>query len=135
MFWRQISLIALGAATLALGGCKDEPSPALDALQVPSGAEVRFLDVIHNVAGAEGTAARFRFIDPALSAGGDRSADLLQLCEAYALPRVEGITPAPRQVMISLADRETVFGEPSPDAIQLFEAYRIEEGRCIWELF
>jgi hypothetical protein len=27
------------------------------------------------------------------------------------------------------------FGEPAPEATQFFEGYRIDAGRCVWELY
>ena len=117
------------------GGC-DEAVPAGDVITVPSGREVRFLDVITNVPGAEGATARFRFVAPGL-VGGDSTAaaDMLALCDSYALPRTTGTVPLPRQIIISLAAAEVPFGEAAPDVAQLFEAYSVAGGACVWEAF
>ncbi len=56
------------------------------------------------------------------------------LCETYALPRIGGMVPEPQQIVIVLADRAVPFGEAAPEAVQFFEAYRPENGACIWEL-
>lgn len=121
------------AALLALVGCQEE-APAEGGVTVPSGRAVSFLDVITNAPGADGAAARFRFVAPGLQAGEDASADMQALCDSYALPRIEGMVPAPQQIIIVLSDRPVPFGEAAPEAVQFFEAYRPEEGACIWEL-
>jgi hypothetical protein len=38
-------------------------------------------------------------------------------------------------VIVSLADRESEFGIYDEAVTQVFEAYRVEGGRCIWEMF
>lgn len=128
------------AASLAVlfagaGGCEETPSP--DAVAVPSGREVRFLDVISNVPGSEGATARFRFVVPGLAEADSEAAvpDMQALCDSYALPRVEAMQPPPQQIIISLAGKETPFGEPAPDVVQFFEAYSVQDDACVWEVF
>ena len=36
-------------------------------------------------------------------------------------------------IVVSLADRETEFGQSDPDVTQFFEAYRPVDNTCIWE--
>ena len=55
--------------------------------------------------------------------------------QGFALPRIDPHGPQPAQVIISLSDRPVPFGEVEPDVTQFFEAYRIENGACIWEMF
>jgi hypothetical protein len=43
--------------------------------------------------------------------------------------------PIPSQIIISLEDRPVPFGEADPEAVQYFEAFRVENGACIWEVF
>lgn len=131
---------ALACSLLLAGGACDEDAPAAaggEVVPVPSGREVRFLDVIANAPGSEGATARFRFIVPGLKAAEAESwaADMQALCDSYALPRVAGNVPAPQQIVISLADRAVPFGEAAPDAVQFFEAYAPKDGACIWEMF
>lgn len=107
---------------------------------VPSGQEVTLQDVIWNVPGPDGMAARFRFIAPAIGPGGAMdfeavSADMQNLCDTFALPRVSDNTPVPQQIIISLSDRPLAFGQSAPEAVQFFESYRIEDGSCVWEMF
>jgi hypothetical protein len=115
-----------------------EPMLAEDAVPVPSGQAVTFLDAILNEAGPEGQTARFRFVAPAIAQEVDFDtavADMQHLCEKFALPRVLGTGPLPQQIVISLSAAPVVFGEPAPDVTQFFEAYSLEDGACIWEVF
>jgi hypothetical protein len=107
------------------------------ALEVPSGLAVTLQEVIWNVPGAQGLTLRFRFVAQDL-AGLDVEtalADMQVLCDRYAAPRLTDFGPVPQQIIISLADAARPFGETAPDAVQYFEAYRIENGACIWEMF
>lgn len=129
----HLPLAIAACAPLVLGACNEE-APVADAVSVPSGRTITFLDVIHNAPGTKGATVRFRFVAPGLAAGEDASADMQALCDDYALPRSEGNVPQPQQIVIVLADRAVPFGEASPDAVQFFEAYALKDGACIWEL-
>ena len=119
---------------LAAGSCEDKATDG-DTVPVPSGREVRALDVITNAPGPAGATARFRFVVPKLTAAEDTSADMQVVCDDYALPRVEAMVPAPQQIIIVFADRVVPFGEAAPDAVQFFEAFSMQDGACIWEVF
>ena len=132
---------ALAASLLlAAGGCEEDKEDAGAAaggevVAVPSGREVRVLDVITNARGTEGAAARFRFVVPGLKSGDDWVDDMQALCDGYAVPRTEGMVPAPQQIIISLSASPVPFGEAAPDVVQLFESYSFKDGSCIWEVF
>jgi hypothetical protein len=107
-------------------------------ISLPSGRSVTLIDVINDAPGAAGLTMRFRFLLEGLEQGADyetNAADMQALCDSYALPRIPVTGPAPAQVVISLHDRVIPFGETVPEAVQVFEAYRIEDGACIWEMF
>lgn len=112
-----------------------------DRIAVPSGQEITLQDVIWNEPGPLGLTLRFRFLAPQIARDGGTIPpevaldDMLALCTAYALPRIDEFGPMPAQIIISLSDRAVPFGEPAPDATQFFEAYRIEDGACIWEMY
>ena len=112
---------------------------AAEPVEVPSGQTVRFVEVIKTAPGTAGTAYRFRFLAPDISVSGDSIAfedvvlDMEFLCVHFALPRLDTLGPAPAQIVVSLSDRPVAFGQPAPEATQFFEAYRIEDGACIWE--
>ncbi|WP_151720363.1 DUF6497 family protein [Gemmobacter serpentinus] len=107
-------------------------------IAVPSGQAVVLQNVIRSEDGAVGPVLRFRFVAPQIAEGVDfdtASADMLALCQSFALPRLTALGATPRQVVISLSAMPTPFGEVTPDVTQYFEAYRIENGTCIWEMF
>ena len=110
-----------------------------DPIAVPSGQSVTLQDVVQDAPGTAGLTLRFRFLAPDIAGGGVdvdlAMADMAFLCETYALPRIANTGPAPAQIVISLSDVAVPFGEAAPDATQYFEAYRIENGTCIWEAF
>ncbi|WP_232831607.1 DUF6497 family protein [Pseudogemmobacter bohemicus] len=134
--YRRLFIALFLSLSLAAGRCDDEEAPAAEgAIALPSGKSIEWLDVRTDTAGVEGATARFRFIDKSLKPGEDRSEDMQTLCDTFALERVAGMVPAPRQIVIMLADRPVPFGEADPEAVQLFEAYRLENAACIWEMF
>lgn len=61
--------------------------------------------------------------------------DVVWLCENWVLPRIASPAPRPTQIIISLADRALPFAAYDPDALQLFEAFRLPADRdaCEWE--
>lgn len=107
---------------------------------VPSGEEVHWIETIRDSQGPAGLTLRFRFLAPAIGGGSPVSqeaaeADMQALCDGFALPRVPDVGPRPAQIVISLSDRLVPFGETDDEAVQYFEAYSIEDGACVWELF
>lgn len=108
---------------------------------VPSGQTVVFQEVIRDAAGFGGLTYRFRFIAPGISRVGGgvdfetAAGDMDHLCNSFAVQRISSIGPQPSQIVISLADRAIAFGQAAPEATQFFEAYRVEDGVCIWESF
>lgn len=121
-------------------GQRIEPGQG-ETVTVPSGQEITLMDVIWNVPGPEGMATRFRFLAPGIArAGGSvgfdqAQADMLDLCQNFALPRVAGSLTRPAQIIISLSDRAVPFGQSDAEATQFFEAYTLEDDACIWEVF
>ena len=112
-----------------------------EAIAVPSGQPVTFLDAQQGVPGPDGLTTRFRFVAPRIARqGGDidaetAQADMTYLCETYVLPRLSATGPVPSQIVISLSDRPLAFGEPAPEATQFFEAYSFVDDHCVWEPF
>lgn len=117
-------------------------TPALaESVTVPSGQPVEFIEMINDVEGTAGETLRFRFVAPQISRDGGTisieasMADIDALCTDFVLPMVNKVAASPDQVIISLADRQVDFGVASPDATQIFEAYRVDDTHCIWEGF
>ncbi|MEJ2035855.1 MAG: DUF6497 family protein [Maritimibacter sp.] len=132
------------AAALAIAFSMLDLSPAPvvssdGSLALPSGREVQFHEVIHSAPGTAGLAVRFRFTEADITQVKETvpyseiEEDMRFICETYALERIANTGPQPAQVIISIADRAVPFGEASPDVTQIFEAYRPEDGACIWE--
>lgn len=129
-------LAVLVVATATLAACQDE-APVEGAIPVPSGRTVLPVDVITNVPGTAGAAARFRFLVPSLESE-DLAAsaeDMQALCNNHALPLTDGMVPAPQQIIVTLMKAEVPFGQPAPDVIQFFETYGIKDGVCVVEPF
>jgi hypothetical protein len=57
------------------------------------------------------------------------------LCDSFAVQRIDGMVPAPQQIVISLASKAVPFGEAAPDVVQFFESFRPENGACVWEVY
>lgn len=137
--------MAEDAGTFSPGDADPAAAPQITAgkglaVDVPSGQPMTLQDVIWNVPGTDGLATRFRFLAPGIAPGGGvdfdtASADMLALCDGFALPRVIDNNPPPSQIIISLSATPVPFGEAAPDVAQFFESYRIENGACQWEMF
>ncbi|WP_246020453.1 DUF6497 family protein [Aliigemmobacter aestuarii] len=110
-------------------------------IPVPSGQPVTLQDVIWNAPGPEGLTLRFRFVAPQIAREGGgvdfdtAAADMLDLCQNYALQRLSETGPVPNQIIISLSDVALPFGEAAPDATQFFEAFSIVDGQCVWDIY
>ena len=132
---RVTALIAL--IPFCAGAAPGRAEPTGDMVELPSGLRASLQEMIWNRPG-QGLTYRFRFVAEGFAETDDIDqvmADLHYLCTHYALDRLSVTGPAPRQVVISLADRASEFGTYDPDVTQVFEAYRIEEDACIWEVF
>ena len=138
--WFSGGALVLAGAVLALwlglgAETPDRSQADTPALVLPSGLEAGFHEMLWNEPG-EGLTYRFRFVAPALRSTGDVEtvmADLQFLCTGYALPKIADTGPKPGQVIISLADKPSEFGTFNPDVIQVFEAFDVRSGACIWE--
>lgn len=111
-----------------------------EAAEVPSGQPIELHEVLID-AQDEMTWLRFRFIAPRIARGdsqityADAEPDIVHLCNAVAVPYMNEFTLEGEVIVISLADRATEFGQPDPEATQFFEAFRVENGACIWADF
>ncbi|PQO23937.1 hypothetical protein C2I36_05505 [Rhodobacteraceae bacterium WD3A24] len=101
---------------------------------VPSGQPVALQDIRPE---ADGTRLRFRFVGAQIDETDFETTaeDMHHLCEFYALPWMTREGAQAEEIVISLAAREVPFGEAVPEVTQYFEAYRVEDGACVWELF
>ena len=109
-----------------------------EAPAVPSGLSIQLQEYFVEPQPDGALWARFRFVAPALAEGvsfAKVEQDFPSLCSQVALPRLSQTGQAVDQVVISLASQPVAFGVADADIIQFFEAYRIENGLCIWEGF
>lgn len=143
--WLAAGLVLILGGGLGLlyglpnGTGPDQTSNAMREEQVilPSGLETRFHEMLWNEPG-DGLTYRFRFVAPAFRQTEDVEAvmaDLQYLCTDYALPKLATTGPQPKQVIISLADAPSEFGTFDPDITQVFEAFDVSSGSCMWEEF
>ncbi|WP_425040842.1 DUF6497 family protein [Primorskyibacter sp. S187A] len=106
-------------------------------LTVPSGHDVTVLEYLED-ADTEGSVLRARYVAPHVNAPQDIDAileDMTFLCETDALPKRDGLSEIPDRIVVSLSAAPLSFGEINAEVAQYFEVYRIENGRCIWELY
>jgi Family of unknown function (DUF6497) len=91
--------------------------------------------ILPNAPGPSGAAARFRFLAPGLTQDDLEAAfaDMQALCDTFALPRIDGMVPAPQEIIISFSAEAVPFGEAAPDTVQFFESYSVATGACVWE--
>ena len=112
-------------------------TPAL-AIDVPSGQPVELQEVLVDQM-AEEAWLRFRFVAPQIAREAGTvpydvaEPDMMHLCNALAIPYMAEYALAGDVIVVSLADRPTEFGVADPEATQFFEAYRVQDGICIWE--
>ena len=147
---RAVSFLVTAAAALWAGLAAAQEDAATTAaevvagnglrVEVPSGQEVTWQDVIWNVPGPDGMVMRFRFIAPGIADGGGvdfdtASADMQHLCDSFAVPRLPEFGVEAQQVVISLSASAVEFGTAAPDVVQFFESYSVVDGACQWEVF
>jgi hypothetical protein len=123
-------------ALVMTSGCQEEV-PDGEGVEVPSGRELRLIDIITSAPGPEGATARFRFLAPGLTRDEIEASaiDMQSVCDTYAISRIDGMVPAPQQIIISFASEKVPFGEAAPEVVQFFESFRVENDRCVWEVF
>ena len=114
------------------------PATAEDVVMLPSGLETRLQEMLWDRPGS-GLVYRFRFVAEEFAPEGADfdvlQEDLAFLCNEFALPKVSNVGPVPGQIIISLADRDSEFGVFDPEVSQVFEAYSVDDGACVWEVF
>jgi hypothetical protein len=127
-----MALALAGAAALTRPGAAPAQGEAEEErLALPSGQAARLQEVIRQADGV----ARFRYVAPGFDGAAPLEvvqADLAHLCAHHAAPRV---AEEAARIVVSLADRPSAFGVFDPEVTQVFEAYRLENGACIWEPF
>lgn len=133
-------MCGLHTPALAQGDAVVIPAEDTALVDVPSGQPVTLIDTVLNEPGPAGVTIRYRFLAPEIAPDASIDfdtavIDIAALCDSYALPRLADSTTPPDQIIISLADRVVPFGQTDDAATQYFEAFGIDGGACIWDLF
>lgn len=128
-----------GWLILALGVAATPAKAQEVPIEVPSGQPVTLQEAFLELQEDGGLWLRLRFVAPALAEGPGQvgfdvaEADMLHLCRSLGLSFAEGQDVS--LIVISLADRPVEFGDRMTDVVQFFEAFRPEDGDCIWDEF
>lgn len=136
----MIRTVFISAASIVLAGSVAIASGKMPPVGVPSGQPVAFHESFFDDA-IMGLTARYRFVASELATRVDSlsyselEADLAHLCSEIAAPSLSGVAQAPAMIVISLSAEPTEFGAPTPHVVEVFEAYRFENGGCTWEAF
>ncbi len=102
--------------------------------------EVAYLDTVQN-APATGLVYRFRFVAPGIAGTAapwpkTRRRPTWRRCATASRSRgIASTGPQPNQIVISFSRPAGAVRRAGPEATQFFDAYRIEAGKCVWELF
>lgn len=130
-YWTKVAALGAfcAAATTAWG--QEEP-PA-----VPSGLQMSLLEVREETQ-TDGTVwLRFRYVAPGITRDEYEKIqdDFVALCQSEALSYRPVTGMQASQAVISIASEPVDFGTTAPNVPQFFEAFRLEDGACIWEAF
>ncbi|MEM8690980.1 MAG: DUF6497 family protein [Pseudomonadota bacterium] len=113
---------------------------AQTAPDLPSGQSVTLKEVLIDTVGQE-TWIRFRFIAPEIGENkeaityDEAGADMQLLCDDLAIPYLSEQDLSADVVVISFSQKAVPFGQADPETTQFFDAYRLLDGRCEWEMF
>ncbi|SEI70149.1 hypothetical protein SAMN05421762_2958 [Pseudooceanicola nitratireducens] len=106
-------------------------------IAVPSGRALSLQEVREETQ-PDGTLwLRLRYVAPGMTRA-DRAAvadDFQALCQTDALRYQPQAPVTAAQAVISIAAAPMEFGVSNPEIPQFFEAFRLENGTCIWEAF
>ncbi len=130
------ALLAGGAVATAL--CAPVGAQEI-AVEVPSGQPVTLFEILYEDT-AQGRLARFRYLAPEIGTDAVPTfdavqSDLAHLCANHVVPTLSETAQTADRVVVSLSDRRVPFGQADAEATQMFEAFRLENGLCIWEMF
>ncbi len=130
---RIVGLAVVGAALAVVA-----PAISQDrAPTVPSGIVLSLHEVLEDVQPDGALWLRLRYVAPDLTVDQHQRMvdDFAALCDSQALAYTPEQGRPASQAVISIASAEVDFGASAPDITQFFEAFRLENGTCIWEIF
>ena len=106
-----------------------------EPISVPSGQPLEFIEAFWDLADEGSPGLRIRLLAPEIGndlAFADVAPDFRHLCRTLGLPRLTR-DGADSSIIIDLLDRPVPFGTSDPEAVQFFEAFRVEGGDCVWQ--
>ena len=119
------------------------PVQAADRLAVPSGQLVLPYEALWEDHLTEGSAGEvwliLRFLMPGIAKSkgkvsfGDAAPDIDFLCDNVGLPLVEMTGGGVDQIIVTLMDVPIPRGQTDARVTQFMNAYRVDQGVCIWE--
>lgn len=81
---------------------------------------------------------RYRFIWNSLSVTmeyADLAPGLMRICNEQILPNLGTEQPEMWQIVVSVADQETILGDMDPEVAQIFDSFAVVDGSCSWGAF
>jgi hypothetical protein len=129
---RSLALIA--ALPMLMQSCEKDTDTGSD---LPSGFRHSLFETREDTTPDGKRVLRLRYVDPNLTSDDHQrvAEDFAALCARDALPKQAAADMAFDQAVISLANKKSEFGVFNPDVTQYFEAFTLENDRCIWEAF
>lgn len=115
--------------------------PVLALDMAPSGVSATLHQTIYEPEGVTAATAkvmRLRYFAPAIADKAAYGFDVIEadfawLCERDGVKNTAAAAPMVEQIIVSLASEIVNFGETMPNVVQYFDAFRVENQRCIWE--
>lgn len=129
------SLAAAALVPMLIQSCDNDADSAASAM--PSGLDHQLFEALDDKSPDGKKVLRLRYVATELEADSfDKvSEDFAALCARDVLPRQRDAVDPYDQAVISLSNKKSEFGVFNPDVTQYFEAFRLENGTCIWEAF
>lgn len=121
-----------------LFACLLSGAVSAEAVTLPSGQDVTLME---ERVERDPNVLRLRYLAPAIGSAFTRPAfeklteDLDHLCQTVGIPAVAKSELDAPQIIVSLSAEPVEFGALSPDVPQIFEAFTLEDGACMLEVF
>lgn len=129
----------LAALVLLVGpAAAQDAAPPPRPVHLASGSVATLIETIWE-SGSEGRLGRYRFLVPAIARAtptmAEVEADLVQLCREQAVPHMAIAGQTADRLVISMSAEAIAFGDSRPDVTQFFEAFVLQDGDCMVEVF
>ncbi len=132
--FRKMRWLGKAGATVLCATALVSAAQAGTAVPVPSGNSTYHFETLRDDL-TEPPSIRFRYVQQSLSQDADYDVvadDLFALCQTHAAPKLGEIGADVGQIVVSLANEETIFGDTRKDVVQMFEVFAYADGQCAW---